>query len=365
MNDTELMQRSLALAEQGRPTTSPNPMVGAVVVRDGVIVGEGFHRLAGEPHAEPIALDQAGDLARGATLFVTLEPCCHQGRTPPCTERIISAGVKRVVAAMIDPFPKVSGGGFLALRNAGIEVVTGVLEADAMRLNEAFIKRVRTGLPWVTVKAAVTLDGKMATRTGDSKWITGEEARREAHRLRARHNVVMVGIGTVLADDPLLTCRLHHSHYQPWRAVMDTHGRLPPESKLVKTATAETPVFQFVAEDLSAPRLSDHVRTYGIPRAGKGLDLEKALRTLAEHGANSVMAEGGARLLGSFLRGGLTDYLALFIAPRILGDSGAPSFVSGMDIDHIADCINLTEIQTRNIGGDLLIEGYIHTLRED
>ncbi len=364
MIDQDLMWRALDLAEKGRPTTSPNPMVGAIVVRDGVIVGEGWHQKAGEPHAEPIALDAAGDLAKGATLYVTLEPCCHHGRTPPCTDRIIRSGISHVVAAMADPFPQVSGKGFETLRQAGISVTTGILEIEARKLNEAYLKRIATGVPWVTVKAAITLDGKMATRSGDSKWITGEAARAEAHRLRSMHNVVLVGIGTVLADDPLLTCRLPEANHQPWRAVLDSNGQLPITSQLVKTASVDSPVVQFVREDTKVPRLSDYVETIQVKGNDTGLDMSAVLKSLADKGANSVLAEGGPRVLSSLIRGGYADRAAIFIAPRILGDEEAPSFIGGAGPERITDCLNLKEVTVRRFGDDILIEGYLPCRKE-
>src|SRR5262245_57065762 len=235
MTDREWMAQALALAERGRGYVEPNPLVGAVVVRDGRLVGEGWHRRYGEAHAEVNALHEAGEAARGATLYVTLEPCCHHGKTPPCTDAVLRFGVRRVVAAMTDPFPRVAGGGVERLRTAGLEVETGLLEADARRLNAPYLKLLATGRPYVHAKWAMTLDGKLATRTGDSKWISSDASRRRVHELRGRMDAILVGIGTALADDPLLTARPPGPRTAR-RIVLDSRLRLPPTSRLVQTA---------------------------------------------------------------------------------------------------------------------------------
>lgn len=365
-DDEKWMRHALELAGQARATASPNPMVGAVVVKDGENIGEGYHRRAGEPHAEIHALRQAGEQAEGSTLYVTLEPCCHHGRTPPCTDSILNARVDRVVAAMADPFEEMRGRGMDILRANGVQVEVGVLEAESRQLNEAYLKRVHTGLPWVTLKAAVTLDGKIATHTGHSKWVTGEAAREEAHRLRAQHDVTLVGIGTALADDPQLTVRLPGDHGQQWRAVLDSSGQLPPESQLASSASELFPVYQFVDKEQKGAREPLRgVHRVGMPRGERGLELEPILRYLAPRGANSVLVEGGAEVIGSFIAAGLADSLCLFVAPAILGDPEAPSFVRGLTPETMAEALRLEKPTVEYFGDDLLLRARFITPRGD
>ena len=355
------MRRALQLARRARGRTAPNPMVGAVVVRDGCAVGEGYHHRAGEPHAEVLALRAAGEAARGADLYVTLEPCCHHGRTPPCTEAVLAAGVRRVFAAMEDPFPRVSGGGVRQLREAGVEVEVGLLEADARRLNEAFLKAVATGLPFVTLKMATTLDGKIATRTGDSRWITGEVARRHVQQLRNWHDAVLVGAGTARADDPLLTARLRGAR-NPLRVVVSTNGRLPLDSQLGRTA-ADVPTLIAVAaapDDVVAGWRSVGADVVSAPAADGRVDLEALLRALLARGVHSVLVEGGAGLAGSLLDARLVDRLVMFLSPKIVGGTDAPGPVGGQGVERMADALALQNVQWRRFGEDLAVIGDVY-----
>jgi diaminohydroxyphosphoribosylaminopyrimidine deaminase / 5-amino-6-(5-phosphoribosylamino)uracil reductase len=356
--DERFMRRALKLAARARGRTAPNPMVGAVVVSGGRVVGEGWHPKAGEPHAEVFALRQAGEAARGATLYVTLEPCCHHGRTPPCTEAVMASGATRVVAAMADPFPQVAGKGFDRLRSAGLEVAWGVLEGEARELNRAYLKAVETGLPWVTLKMAMTLDGKIATRTGDSRWITGEAARRYVHRLRDWNDAVMVGIGTARADDPLLTARLPRAR-NPLRVIVDTRAELSPESQLAQTAR-QVPTVIGIGEGTSA----GHLEAQGIelepaPVAQGRLDLQVLLRRLVARGVHSVLCEGGATLAGSLMDAGLVDEVVWFIAPKLVGGKDAPGPVGGEGAERMLRARPLTQVRIRRFGVDLAVQGYI------
>lgn len=361
MTNSVFMKRALTLARRGR--TSPNPMVGAVVVRDGKIVGEGCHPKAGEPHAEVFALDRAGSLAKGADLYVTLEPCCHQGRTPPCADAIIRSGVRRVFAAIADPNPKVGGRGIEILRSAGIDVQVGLMESEARKLNEAYIKRVTTGLPFVLWKAAMTLDGKIATRTGDSRWITGERARKEVHRLRSRYDAALVGIGTALADDPELTARLTNRQgakrdVNPLRVVVDSRASLPPDARVLDSE-AET----LVAVTRNAPEEKvEALRNAGarvlvLPAwAGGRVDLRALMVELADRGLNSVLLEGGGELAASMLDLGLIDKGLIFIAPKIVGGRSAKSPVEGEGIELMSRALGVSRPRIRRFGDDIALE---------
>lgn len=357
------MRRALALAARGWGRTAPNPMVGAVVgAPDGHVVGEGWHPRAGEPHAEVLALRQAGPHGRGATLYVTLEPCCHHGRTPPCTEAVLAAGIRRVVAAMQDPFPRVAGGGFARLREAGVEVECGLLEPEARTLNRAFLRAVTAGLPWVTLKMAVTLDGKTATRTGDSRWITGEAARTYVHRLRDRNDAVLVGIGTARADDPQLTARLPRTR-NPVRVVADARAELSPESVLARTAR-EAPTLLAVSEDMADSACTRTLAAMGveiepIPAPDGRLDLEALLRRLAARGLHAVLCEGGAGLAGGLLDAGLVDEVAWFIAPKLAGGAAAPSAAAGAGIARMAEARELRQVRVRRFGADIGVFGFL------
>jgi diaminohydroxyphosphoribosylaminopyrimidine deaminase / 5-amino-6-(5-phosphoribosylamino)uracil reductase len=343
------MLRALQLAERGRGHVEPNPLVGAVVVRAGQVVGEGWHEKFGQAHAEINALTAADEAARGATLYVTLEPCCHHGKTPPCTDALLRAGVKRVVAAMLDPFPKVAGQGVETLRAAGIVVDVGLCEPEARRLNAPYLKLLATGRPYVHAKWAMTLDGKIATRSGDSKWISNEASRRRVHELRGRMDAIVVGIGTVLADDPLLTARPPGPRIAT-RVVLDTHGRLPPDSQLARTVG-------------QAPLL---VATRGTVGVGEGvaLPLERGqvsvtalLDQMGRRRMTNALVEGGAEVLGSFFDAGAVDEVWVFVAPVIIGGGAVRVAVSGRGVDKIADGLRLTEWDVEMLDGDVLLHG--------
>ena len=356
-----MMRRALALATLGRGTAAPNPFVGAVVARGATVLGQGFHRLAGEPHAEAIALSQVGSRARGATLYTNLEPCCHTGRTPPCVDEIVLAGVRRVVASMRDPNRKVDGGGFRYLRKHGIEVEIGLLRREAKELNAAFVKQARRGLPYVTLKGAMSLDGRIATRCGDSKWITSKTARRHARVLRAEHDAVLVGIGTAIADDPRLNRRPEPRASGPFlRAVLDGSLRLSPTSRLVQTARRD-PVIVFCGAEASAARKkklrSAGVTVETIGHRGGRLDLEEALFRLAAGGVSRLLVEGGSDIHGSFLESGLADRLVLYLAPRIVGGRAALPLVGGEGPQWIRDAATLRSVSCARVGDGWMIEG--------
>jgi diaminohydroxyphosphoribosylaminopyrimidine deaminase/5-amino-6-(5-phosphoribosylamino)uracil reductase len=363
MTDDDYMRRALELAGRGRGWVEPNPLVGAVVVRDGAVEGEGWHEKFGQAHAEVNALRQAGDRARRSTLYVTLEPCCHFGKTPPCTEAVQAAGVRRVVVAMLDPFPQVAGQGAARLREAGIDVEVGVGEAAAHRLNAPYLKRLRTGRPWVHAKWAMTLDGKIATRTGQSKWITSEPARARVHELRGRMDAVVIGRGTLVADDPLLTARPPGPRTAT-RVVLTTTGMgLPQNCRLLETI-AVAPVL-VVTQDSAVNRVSSW-RTLGaevlpLPGGPDGrVDVKSVLTELGRRGMTNVLVEGGAGILGAFADAGEIDEVHAFIAPKIMGGSAAPSPVAGMGVADLRNVLRLTDWQMEQIGEDALLHGIGH-----
>lgn len=355
------MREALRLALNGRGRTSPNPLVGAVLVKDGRIVGAGWHRKAGTEHAEVHALRMAGGLARGATLYVTLEPCSHTGRTGPCAQAVIEAGVRRVVASMEDPNPLVRGNGFQMLRDGGVEVSCGLLEEEARRLNEAFVMWVTEKRPFVTLKMAMTLDGKTATAGGESKWITGEAARLRGHVLRDENDAILVGIGTVLADRPSLTTRLPDGNGKnPLRVILDSNARTPLDAPMLKDG--EAPIL--IATTESAPEENlRRLREAGaeILTAGQGpsVDLSILLRKLGERNICSLLVEGGSTVHFSFLSAGLVDKVYAFIAPMFIGGKGATPAVGGAGFSRLADAARLENICVEHIDGDFCIVGYI------
>jgi len=358
------MRRALHLAERG--FTPPNPMVGCVLVRDGVNVGEGWHPYAGQPHAEVFALRAAGEKAAGATAYVTLEPCSHFGRTPPCADALIAARVRRVVVATPDPNPKVSGRGMARLQAAGIEVALGILETPARRVNEAFLHFHTTGVPFVTLKAAMTLDGKIATRTGDSKWITGPKARRYVHLQRARSGAVMVGIGTLLADDAQLTARLPGVTLprQPLRIVVDSHLRTPPDCAAIRLATPKSPLLIATQESVDSDRaralLKEGVEILSLPANTAGrVDLSALLEELAKRQIISIWVEGGGELHASLLQAGLAHKALFFIAPKLLGGKDAPTPLEGIGPGLMVEAISLDTLSVHHFGPDLAVEGRI------
>ncbi len=369
--DEVFMREALRLAKKGMGRVSPNPMVGAVVVNNGVIVGRGFHEAVGEAHAEVNALKNAGDAAIGATLYVNLEPCNHYGRTPPCTEAILKAGIKKVVIGMKDPNPHVTGGGAQRLRREGVEVVEGVLENECRYLNRAFIKHVTTGLPYIIAKAAMTLDGKIACRTGHSRWITGEASRRFAHQLRSEVDAICVGIGTVLADDPLLTVRLktHRSGRHPIRVVIDSKLRIPEDCQLVRTAS-DVPCWVFHESDVSSKKVkkleASGVKLFPVSTLDNGrLNLREVLERLGKEQVTSVLVEGGSSLMGSFFASSdgkpLVDEVCFFYAPKILADPKAMPLISsgGIICSEISEALRLKRLVVRRFEDDVLIRGIL------
>ncbi len=356
--DARWMRRALSLAARGRGKTSPNPPVGAVVVKEGRLVGQGWHRAAGLPHAEVEALRQAGEAARGATLYVTLEPCNHFGKTPPCTEVVLAAGVARVVFGQADPNPRVAGGGGERLAAAGLTVARS-LAAECARFNEAWTKWVRTGLPFVVLKGAVSLDGRIATASGDSKWLSCEASRRLAHRLRAGHDAILIGIGTALADDPRLTCRLARGR-NPLRVVVDSKLRLPPAARLLAC-----PGKTLVACAKGAPRKA-RAALEGAgaevallpPDAAGRVDLPSLLIELGRRGVVSLLIEGGSEVNAAALAAGLVNKLWVFVTPRLLGGREALGLVGGAGAATVAQAFNLRFEQVRRVGCDLLVEAY-------
>ena len=356
------MRRALELAARGMGQVSPGPLVGCVVVSPGgEVVGEGFYVYEQVRHAETVALEQAGERARGATAYVSLEPHAHQGRTPPCTEALISAGVARVVAPIEDPNPLVSGSGFAALRAAGLEVQTGLLEREAARLNEAYVYSIRNARPFVHLKLASSLDGKIATRTNDSRWITGAESRARVQELRHQSDAILVGAGTVQADDPLLTDRSNRPRRKPLvRVILDERLCLSPESQLARTAH-EVPTLVFAAEgadDAAAAALSGQGVEI-VKDAGRGRDLRRVLGQLHERSIRSVLVEGGAQVAGAFLDAGLVDKVSFFVAPLIVGGRDAPTAIGGLGAEKLADAVNLQNVEVIHHGRDIEVTGYV------
>jgi diaminohydroxyphosphoribosylaminopyrimidine deaminase/5-amino-6-(5-phosphoribosylamino)uracil reductase len=357
--DLAHMQAALALARRGLGTTWPNPSVGCVIVRDGRVVGRGTTALGGRPHAEPIALAMAGDRAKGATAYVTLEPCCHWGRSPPCTDALIAAGIARVVVAAGDPDPRVNGHGLEKLNDAGITVETGLLADEAKEVLLGFSTRVTLGRPMVTLKLASTLDGRIATRTGESQWITGAPARRLGHALRGRHDAVMVGVGTVLADNPELTCRISGFRERPIvRIVADSHLRTPLTTRVASTA-AEIPVWFLVREGADPARRTAFAdlgaMLIEVPGAPAGVDLTAALQALGTAGLTRVLVEGGGQLAAALLRADLVDRIAWFHAPAIMGGDGWPA-VQAFGTETLDRMPRFRRHCVTSIGNDMLSE---------
>ncbi|MEJ8545877.1 bifunctional diaminohydroxyphosphoribosylaminopyrimidine deaminase/5-amino-6-(5-phosphoribosylamino)uracil reductase RibD [Brevibacillus borstelensis] len=359
-NDLTYMSLALELAKATRGQTNPNPLVGAVVVRDGAVVGMGAHVKAGEPHAEVHALRMAGDHTKGAVLYVTLEPCSHHGRTPPCVNAIIEAGIKRVVVAVADPNPLVAGTGIARLRQAGIEVIVGVGEAQARRANEVFFHYITTKKPFVTVKTAASLDGKIATHTGHSRWITGEEARSRVHQLRRENDAILVGVRTVLADDPELTAR-HQGlarGKQPLRVILDSQLRTPLEARVIRDGKAPTLVF--AAHDAPADRQKELERLGAeIARLEGRVTIDAVLAELGGRGIASLLVEGGAAVNGSFLQARAIQKVVHFLSYKLIGGQGAPAPYGGLGAAQMEEAISLAEVEVEPIGGnDLCITGY-------
>ena len=363
MNAEAYMQRALDLARRAEGRTRPNPPVGAVVVRNGVIAGEGFHPRAGEPHAEIFALRAAGEAARGSDLYVTLEPCSHQGRTGPCAEAVVAAGIARVFVGIQDPNPLVSGHGIARLQQAGIRVEVGILAAECRRLIAPFAKHITTGLPLVILKSALTLDGRSATASGDSRWITGEESRALVHRLRDRVDAIMVGIGTVLHDDPQLTCRLPGGGGRdPLRVIVDSGLQIPASAAVLSPASAAgTLIATTAAADAKKRReLEACGATVQVCAERDGrVDLFDLLRRLGAIGIQSLLVEGGAVLNQALLGAGLVDRVMVFLAPKLLGGNDGKGMFSGSGVDTLAAAVHLQDVQVSRCGEDTLIEGEV------
>jgi len=359
-NDERFMRRALELADQGRGLTSPNPMVGAVVVApSGEVVGEGVHRRAGGPHAEITALRAAGPRTRGATLYVTLEPCAHHGRTPPCAQAVMEAGVARVVAPLADPNPLVAGRGFDALRDAGIEVSVGLLAEEAARQNRVFFTAMREQRPHVTLKAAMTLDGKIADTHGTARWITGERARAHAHRLRSEADAIVVGVATVLRDDPELTVRLDAPWpREPYRVALDTEGRTPPRARFIAAgdpARALVAVGEGAPEERVGPLRAAGATVVRCPTRAGRVDLGFLLGELFAREVQGVLVEGGGEVHAAFLDAGIVDRVAVFVAPLLVGGRTAPSVVGGAGRE-LKSGVRLGPLIVTPIGDDILVE---------
>ena len=363
MDDRSYMNQALALAEKGLGWTSPNPMVGAVLVKDGRVVGRGYHQRAGGPHAEVNAIDHAGARARGTTLYVTLEPCNHVGRTPPCTHKILDAGIRRVVVAMADPNPGVRGGGNRYLQDNGIEVTTGICEKEARTLNEAFIAWVTTGRPFVVVKCAATLDGRIATRTGDSRWVTGPASRQFVHRLRHAVDGIMVGVETVKKDNPSLTTRLKEAGgSDPTRIILDTHLSIPLTSNLLhQTSPAPTWVVcgTNAAADRQAALAATGARVVTAPLKAGRIDLSALMQQLGEMGITSLLIEGGGMVIGSAFAADIVNKICFFYAPKILGgDDGIP-ICRGAGPERMHQSIAVHDLSVLRFDTDVMLQGYL------
>ena len=361
----EYMRRALELARKGEGHTSPNPMVGCVVVKDGRIISEGYHEKYGEFHAERNALTRCTEDTTGADLYVTLEPCCHQGKTPPCTDIIIEKKIARVFVGSMDSNPLVAGKGVQILREHGIYVETGILEEECLKLNEVFYHYITTKTPFVVMKYAMTLDGKIACATGDSKWVTGEIARTQVHRMRGRYRGIMVGIGTVLADDPMLNCRVEGG-VDPVRIICDSNLHIPLESQIVKTASEIETIVACSQESLEAERKQEKIRKLkdaGIQLIGTegahGVNLVELMKKLGEQNIDSILLEGGGTLNASALEDGIVNKVYAYIAGKLIGGMDARSPVEGMGIDRMADAITLKDMEIERLGDDFCIVGYV------
>ncbi|MEW9124599.1 MAG: bifunctional diaminohydroxyphosphoribosylaminopyrimidine deaminase/5-amino-6-(5-phosphoribosylamino)uracil reductase RibD [Thermotaleaceae bacterium] len=357
------MQKALTLAKHGLGYVNPNPLVGAVIVKEGRIIGEGYHAQYGQDHAEIHAFKQATEDVKGATLYVTLEPCSHYGKTPPCAKAIVEKGIKKVVIAMTDPNPLVAGKGIQFLQEAGIEICTGVLEKEAKKLNEIFIKYITTAHPFCTLKTAMTLDGKIATSRRDSRWVTGEAAREIVHQLRHQYSGIMVGIGTILADDPLLTTRLNGtSGKNPIRIILDSTGRIPLQSKVLQ-CNQHTKTIVAVTEEADRNKLtaieSSGAEIILTPTKDQQVDLAYLMKILGEKKIDSILLEGGSSLNYSAICAGVVDKVIAFIAPKIIGGASAPTPIGGEGIQKMEDAISLKDITAMKIGEDLMLEAYL------
>ncbi len=363
-HNNKFMRSAITLAKKGAGQVSPNPLVGAVLVKHGRVVGKGYHKFFGGPHAEVVALSSAENKARGADLYVTLEPCCHQGKTPPCVDILIEHGIRRVHIGMLDPNPRVHGRGVKKLKKAGIEVEVGLLEQECAQLNEAFIKYITANIPFVILKAALTLDGKIATCTGNSKWITGEESRKRGHRMRYEADAVMVGSGTIITDDPLLTVRLYKGvKKNPLRIVVDSSLSIPLTSRVMQPGLAEKTIIA-TSPRKAATAKAQTIRDRGAEvlavkvRVGR-IDLAALFTELGKRGIATVLIEGGSELNASALKSGLVDKIMFFYAPKIIGGRDSLSAIGGDSMKKIADALQLQDISIQRIDCDFLVEGYL------
>jgi diaminohydroxyphosphoribosylaminopyrimidine deaminase/5-amino-6-(5-phosphoribosylamino)uracil reductase len=365
------MEKALALAVKGKGRTSPNPMVGAVIVKGNKVIASDYHRKAGTPHAEILALKKAGKRAKGATLYINLEPCCHmEKKTPPCTKSIIKSGIKKVVIAMIDPNPGVSGRGIKELQKAGIETEVGIMEAEAKKLNEAFIKFITKKEPFVILKIAQSIDGKIATAKGESKWITGEKAREYVHRLRNEVDAVLIGIGTVKKDNPSLTCRIQGGR-NPYRIIVDSHLQIPLNAKVLKHKDRKTIIAAIPKSEIRNTKFLnnyqkkiDLLQSRGanvliVRSKDRKVDLENLIKELGKLDITSVMIEGGSSINASAISSGIVDKVMFFTAPKIIGGVNAVSSIGGKSPASLKDAIQLKNIRVTNIGEDILLESYI------
>lgn len=365
MNNTHIafMKRAITLAERGRGRTSPNPYVGAVIINEGEIVGEGFHQKAGEPHAEIHALRAAQDKAKGATLYVNLEPCCHSGRTPPCTDAILKAEIATVYIAHKDPNPIVAGKGIKVLEKLGVETNVGLCQDAAEKLNEIYIKYIRTGYPFVILKTAMSLDGKIATATGESQWITSPESRHRVHKIRDEVDAILVGIGTVISDNPSLTTRLTDKQGKDaTRIILDSHGRTPTDARVINSES-DADVIIAVTPNASKKNIAAlkeaGAEVFVIPEKDGQVCFKSLMQLLGERGITSVLVEGGGKVNASALSSGVVDKLMCFIAPKLIGGKEARGVFDGKGIKHLTDAPELEHLTVTQLERDLLIEGYL------
>ncbi|MFP4286732.1 MAG: bifunctional diaminohydroxyphosphoribosylaminopyrimidine deaminase/5-amino-6-(5-phosphoribosylamino)uracil reductase RibD [Candidatus Izemoplasmataceae bacterium] len=352
------MKEALALAEKGKRSVDLNPMVGSVIVKDGLVIGKGYHERFGCAHAERNAINHATKPLEGSTMYVTLEPCSHHGKTPPCADYIIEHKLKKVIVASLDPNPLVAGRGIKKLQDAGIEVEIGLLDEENRALNKVFYKYMTKKMPYVTLKTAMSLDGKIATHTHDSKWITNPSSRMIVHEMREEHKAIMVGINTVLKDDPLLNTRTQNPKFHPIRIIVDSTLKIPLESRIVQSAsTYETIILSSINQDETKQKALEKlgVKVLTITSSNKLIDLKKALKKLAEIGINSILLEGGGTLNEAMLKSGLVDEVVAFIAPKIIGGKDALTPVEGKGIDKLSDALTLTLMNTKVIEGDLMV----------
>jgi diaminohydroxyphosphoribosylaminopyrimidine deaminase/5-amino-6-(5-phosphoribosylamino)uracil reductase len=360
LSDETYMKLALEYAKKGRGWVNPNPMVGAIVVKDGRVIGTGYHQRYGEPHAERNALASCTEPPQGTTLYVTLEPCCHYGKTPPCTEAILESGIRRVVVGSFDPNPLVAGKGIRILRRNGIEVTEGVLSEACTALNEVFFHFIRTKMPYVVMKYAMTIEGKIATHSGQSKWITGEAARRQVQKDRYRYSGIMVGIGTVLADDPLLTCRLPNSR-NPVRIICDSRLRTPLDAQAVRTAGEVSTILATCSQDeaLARPYQEAGCEVLVLPSKDGQVDLRALMTALGTKGIDSVLLEGGGALNWSALQSGIVNKVQAYVTPKLFGGVDAKSPVAGMGVESPEQAFRLASPQVRRLGEDILLESEV------